>query len=66
LFVVRHFERLRRRPQIERRGLNRNHDQTCCAHRDPGFGFNMRRGVDHDQVRPTNAIVDPLCRAPTR
>jgi hypothetical protein len=56
---LRHFERFRRRPQIERRWLNPNHHKPCNAHRDPRLGFGVRRSVDHDQIRRTDPIVDP-------
>jgi hypothetical protein len=60
---LRHFQRFRRRPQIERRWLNRNHHEPCRAHRDPRLGFGVRRSVDHDQIHGTDPIVDPLRRA---
>ena len=31
-----------------------------------GAGAGVRRSVDHDQIRRTNPIVDPLRRAPAR
>ena len=64
--LARHFERLRRRPQIERRWLNRNHHEPGRAHREARFGLGVRRSVDQHQIRPTYPIFGPLCRAPAR
>src|ERR1700730_17379741 len=64
-FVARHIERRAGRPQIERRGLNRDQHQPRGAHGDLGLGFGMRRTVDHDEIGAARLILDPLCGTPS-
>ena len=62
--VARHRQGRLGRPQIERRGLDRDQHQPRGAHRDARLGLDVRRAVDDDEIGLSGAIGDPLLGAP--